>query len=118
MFAAYCQLCDAVVLLGSGNVHAVANTADGIVVRFTCHAGHAGTKLTGRSAAAAARAGAGTWAGGGRRSRLVRRSMAATRRGMVCSRAVASTRIPAALAAAAVTGPITATGTPRGGGPP
>src|SRR6266496_3344467 len=100
MFAAYCQRCDAVVLLGSGNVHAVANTGDGIVVRFTCHAGHAGTRLTGRSAAAAAR------------------SMAATRPGMVCSLAVASTRIPAALAAAAVTGPIAATRTPPGGGPP
>lgn len=45
-------------------------------------------------------------------------SMAATRPGMVCWLAVAATRMPAARAAPAVTGPMAATRTPPGGGPP
>jgi hypothetical protein len=42
MFSVYCMQCGSVLLLGPGNIVAVQNTSNGIVVQFQCHAGHQG----------------------------------------------------------------------------
>lgn len=45
MFSVYCEQCGSVLLLGPANIVSVQNTSQGIVVHFTCHAGHRGVWL-------------------------------------------------------------------------
>ncbi len=55
MFDNNCQVCAGRVLIFPSQVTSLTNTADGIVVSFTCWCGTEQTQVTGRAAARAAR---------------------------------------------------------------
>lgn len=48
MFSAYCQHCQAEMLLSTRRIEALGRGEDGIVVVFRCWKGHLGTWRTGR----------------------------------------------------------------------
>ncbi|PKH37168.1 hypothetical protein SAMN05192575_10191 [Nocardioides alpinus] len=50
MFDNFCQVCASRVLIFPSQVSSVANSADGIVVTFTCWCGTEQSQLTGRAA--------------------------------------------------------------------
>ncbi|HMC52185.1 MAG TPA: hypothetical protein VKI64_05440 [Acidimicrobiales bacterium] len=52
MFAVYCPLHRARVLLFSDNISALVNRLEGVELHWRCTCGHSGIRRTGRSAAA------------------------------------------------------------------
>lgn len=50
MYDAFCDRCDAVVLLGPRRIVSLENTDDGIALTFRCYCGAVGTEVVGRAA--------------------------------------------------------------------